>query len=63
MNEATIPISTMCDTTTLKEQVMNALMPADGFSSTIEQIQAHLSSRYAFKRNTVTNRVLVKNKN
>lgn len=63
MNEAAIPISTMCDTTTLKEQVINALMPADGFSSTIEQIQAHLSSRYAFKRNTVTNRVLVKNKN
>lgn len=58
MNEAAMPISTMCVPAALK----NDVVPTEGFSSEIEQIQQYLSSHYAFMHNKVTNRVLVKNK-
>lgn len=56
MNEAAMPISTMCVPAALRNEVV----PTEGFSSEIEQIQQYLSSHYAFKHNKVTNRVLVK---
>lgn len=58
MNEAAMPISTMCVSPALKNEVV----PTEGFGSVIEQIQMHLSLHYVFKYNGVTNRVLVKNK-
>lgn len=58
MNEAAMPISTMCVPAALKNEVV----PTEGFSSEIEQIQQYLSSHYAFMHNKVTNRVLVKTK-
>lgn len=56
MNEAAMPISTMCVPAALKNEVV----PTEGFCSEIEQIQQYLSSHYAFMHNKVTNRVLAK---
>lgn len=58
MNEATLPVSTMCAPAKLGNEVVQT----EEFSSEIEQIQQYLSSHYVFKYNKVTNRVLVRNK-